>query len=107
MEQRRAMTTMQITLPDQLAQAAEREGLLPPEMLEPILRERLRAKAFAKASQRPAKSTRIRLDLLAEEVHTAKGMGKAFVWVLGVLGTLGVTLLGIILDILLKHFPLL
>jgi hypothetical protein len=37
------MTTVQITLPDALAQEAASAGLLAPSMLERILRERLRA----------------------------------------------------------------
>lgn len=37
------MTTVQITLPDQLAQEAQRAGLLSPERIELILRESLRA----------------------------------------------------------------
>lgn len=37
------MTTVQITLPDQLAQEAQRAGLLAPESIERMLREQLRA----------------------------------------------------------------
>ncbi len=37
------MTTIQITLPDALAQEAAQAGLLAPEKIERILRERLRA----------------------------------------------------------------
>lgn len=37
------MTTVQITLPDQLAQEAQRAGLLSPELLEKWLRDQLRA----------------------------------------------------------------
>ena len=36
------MTTVQITLPDALAQEATKAGLLAPEKIERILRERLR-----------------------------------------------------------------
>lgn len=36
------MTTVHISLPDLLAQEAERAGLLAPEKIERILRERLR-----------------------------------------------------------------
>jgi hypothetical protein len=36
------MTTIQITLPDKLAQEAQRAGLLTSETLERILRERLK-----------------------------------------------------------------
>ena len=39
------MTTIQLTLPDQLAQDAERSGLLSPESLEEWLRKQLKAKA--------------------------------------------------------------
>jgi len=38
------MTTVQITLPDRLAQEAERAGLLSPESVEKLLREQLKAK---------------------------------------------------------------
>ncbi len=38
------MTTVQITLPDQLAQEAQRAGLLAPARLEQWLREQLRAR---------------------------------------------------------------
>ncbi|MGA2600312.1 MAG: hypothetical protein ABSH09_25380 [Bryobacteraceae bacterium] len=37
------MTTVQITLPDQLAQEAQRAGLLSPQSLEKWLREQLKA----------------------------------------------------------------
>jgi hypothetical protein len=37
------MTTVQIDLPDQLAQEAERAGLLSPEMFEKWIREQLKA----------------------------------------------------------------
>ena len=36
------MTTVQITLPDQLAQEAQRAGLLAPARLEQLLREQLK-----------------------------------------------------------------
>ena len=38
------MTTIQIQLPDQLAQDAERAGLLAPESVEKLLRDQLKAK---------------------------------------------------------------
>jgi hypothetical protein len=38
------MTTVQITLPDQLAQEAERAGLLAPDAVEKLLRDQLKAK---------------------------------------------------------------
>lgn len=37
------MTTVQITLPDQLAQEAAQAGLLAPDKIEALLRQRLRA----------------------------------------------------------------
>jgi hypothetical protein len=37
------VTTVQITLPDALAQEATKAGLLAPEKIERMLRERLRA----------------------------------------------------------------
>lgn len=37
------MTTVQITLPDSLAQEATQAGLLTPEKIEALLRQRLRA----------------------------------------------------------------
>jgi hypothetical protein len=40
------MTTVQIELPDELAQKAEQAGLLSPEALEQLLREQLRAKSL-------------------------------------------------------------
>ena len=40
------MTTVQITLPDQLAQEAQRAGLLAPESIERMRRERLRAESI-------------------------------------------------------------
>jgi hypothetical protein len=39
------MTTVQITLPDQLAEEALSAGLLSPAKIEPILREQLKRKA--------------------------------------------------------------
>lgn len=38
------MTKVQINLPDQLAQEAQRAGLLTPEQLERMLREQLKAR---------------------------------------------------------------
>lgn len=37
------MTTVEITLPDQLAQEAQRAGLLAPQKIEQLLREELKA----------------------------------------------------------------
>lgn len=39
------MTTVQITLPDELAQKAANAGLLSPQAMEAMLRERLRRRA--------------------------------------------------------------
>lgn len=41
-QRNRHMTTIQITLPDQLAQEAQRAGLLTSEIIERMLREQLR-----------------------------------------------------------------
>jgi len=41
------MTTVQISLPDQLAQEAQRAGLLSPEAVEEMFRRQLRTKAAA------------------------------------------------------------
>lgn len=49
------MTTVQITLPDELAQEAQQAGLLSPQALEAWLRERLKAQhvdAFFQAADR-------------------------------------------------------
>jgi hypothetical protein len=40
------MTTVQIELPDELAQKAEQAGLLSPAVFEELLREKLRAKSL-------------------------------------------------------------
>ena len=39
---KKPITTVQITLPDQLAQEAQRAGLLSPEKIEQLLREQLK-----------------------------------------------------------------
>jgi len=49
------MTTLQITLPDALAQEAASAGLLVPEKLERILRERLRAERIERLKVARAK----------------------------------------------------
>lgn len=49
------MTTLQITLPDALAQEAARAGLLVPEKLERILRERLRVERIERMKVARAK----------------------------------------------------
>ena len=45
------MTTVQITLPDQLAQEAQRAGLLAPDKVELMLREQLRAERIERLAQ--------------------------------------------------------
>ena len=45
------MTTLQITLPDQLAQEARRAGLLTPEAIEQLLREAVRQRALGELRQ--------------------------------------------------------
>jgi hypothetical protein len=45
--ERDEMTTIQVTLPDQLAQEAERAGLLSPGFLEKWLRDQLKARRSA------------------------------------------------------------
>lgn len=45
------MTTVQITLPDQLAQEAQRAGLLAPDKVEQMLREQLRAERIGRLAQ--------------------------------------------------------
>jgi hypothetical protein len=44
------MTTVEITLPDELAQEAETAGLLAPDALAGMLRERLRAERLGRMS---------------------------------------------------------
>ena len=44
------MTTVQITLPDALAELAERAGLLAPERVEEWLRSELKSKAWEQLS---------------------------------------------------------
>lgn len=58
---------------------------------------------LASISEKHAK----KLDDVTEELHTAKGMGKAFGWVLSAIGAVALLLLGTILTVLLKHFNLL
>jgi hypothetical protein len=64
------MTSLEISLPDDIAQAAAREGLLAPEALEQLLRERLRTLRVARLD-----AARARLDgapvapMTAEEIQ--------------------------------------
>ena len=52
------MTTVQIILPDALAQEAASAGLLAPEAIERLLRERLRADRMARKQAARATLTR-------------------------------------------------
>lgn len=51
----RPMATIPITLPDQLAQEASQVGLLAPEKIEALLRQRLRAERIARMQTARAK----------------------------------------------------
>lgn len=48
-----------------------------------------------------------KLDMVAEQLHTARGMVKAFGLTLSALGAVALLLLGTILTVLLKHYNLL
>jgi hypothetical protein len=64
------MTSLQISLPDEVAQSALKEGLLAPEALERLLRERLRELRLARldaARQRLAEAPLA--PMTAEEVQ--------------------------------------
>jgi hypothetical protein len=72
------MTTVQITLPDQLAQEAQRAGLLSQAALEKLLREQLQAqrrdeffaaiKRMAQIDEPPAMSS----EEVAEEIRAMR-----------------------------------
>ncbi len=49
------MTTVQITLPDQLAREATQAGLLAPEKIEALLRQRLRTERIERLQTARAK----------------------------------------------------
>lgn len=70
------MTTVQIQLPDDLAQDAQAAGLLTPEALERLLREQLRKQAgerLREAWQRlPDELTPEIEQMIDEEVRTAR-----------------------------------
>ncbi len=53
----RGMTTVQITLPDDLAKSAAIAGLLAPKAAEAIFREKLRSKAIADLREMFARSS--------------------------------------------------
>lgn len=56
------MTTVQITLPDALAQEAAQAGLLAPEKIASLLRERLRAERIERLQAARAKLAAEPLD---------------------------------------------
>jgi hypothetical protein len=60
------MTTVQITLPDELALKAANEGLLAPEAIEAMLREQLRRRA---GEQLEAMWQRAPLEPLTPEIE--------------------------------------
>lgn len=66
------MTTVQITLPDALAQEAASAGLLAPETIELILRERLRADRIARMKAARATLTSEPLLQLTPDEITAE-----------------------------------
>lgn len=47
-----------------------------------------------------------KIDAVNEDVHTAKGMVKAFGWVLSAMGAVALLILGSILAVLLKHLKI-
>ena len=63
------MTTVPITLPDQLAQEAANAGLLAPEMIERMLREGLRAERIERMkAARAALATEPLAPMTPEEI---------------------------------------
>jgi len=77
------MTTLQITLPDQLAQEAQRAGLLSPPALEKLLREQLQVKhldEFFAAMERMAQVTEppaMSSEEVAEEIRAMRAERRA------------------------------
>jgi hypothetical protein len=73
------MTTVQITLPDQLAQEAQRAGLLSPMLLEKWLREQLKAQhvdqLFSAMDRMAAKDEPAIMspEAVAEEIAAMRG----------------------------------
>lgn len=64
------MTTVQITLPDALAQEATSAGLLAPEKIERMLRERLRAERIERMQAgRAALAAEPLAPMTAEEIN--------------------------------------
>ena len=71
------MTTVQINLPDELAQKAASEGLLSTESIEAMLREHLRRRAGAslQATWRQGPNESLTPDMeqeIVEEVHKVR-----------------------------------
>jgi isopropylmalate/homocitrate/citramalate synthase len=77
------MTTVQITLPDELVQAAERAGLLSSESLEEMLRKQLKSKAaeqlFAAMDRMSAEDTPEAMtpEEVAEEIRAMRAEKRA------------------------------
>ena len=64
------MTTVQITLPDALAQEATVAGLLAPDKIEGLLRERLRADRIERTkATRAALAAKPLAPMTAEEIN--------------------------------------
>ena len=66
------MTTVQITLPDALAQEATKAGLLAPEKMERMLRERLRQERIERMKAARAMLTAAPLPLMTPEEISAE-----------------------------------
>ena len=77
------MTTIQIDLPDQLAQEAEQAGLLSPESLEKLLRDQLKAKRFDELTAAIGRMSAeddpeyMSLEEIAEEVRAMRAERRA------------------------------
>ena len=63
------MTTLQLTLPDQLAREAQAAGLLTPQELERVVREALRARRIQAMVETRRKLAETPLVLTSEEIH--------------------------------------
>lgn len=63
------MTTVQISLPDQLAQEAQNAGLLSPASLEKMLREQLKTRTAPKLVPVPDRPVEVESD---EEISPAE-----------------------------------
>ena len=75
------MTTVQITLPDQLAQEAQRAGLLQPQALETLLREAMRARRverlFETMSRLRAQTPSLTEEEVQAEIEAARAARRA------------------------------